>query len=848
MESPDSIMRPSSSNVTVEDDEAFALGLAAAEGINLETLRTLEQKWKTSQTTPSIKQPSREVIDVDAADNVSKITTEVADRDGVRNSPRQASHGAKPVSNANFSSEVHGLPLETESLPNLAEDPLCLSVMQNPWADKPTSAPEPAPYSFLAHTLCSLSGTRSRISIYNILTNALRFIIYHDPSALLPALYLLSNSLAPPYTSIELGLGPSTISSAIQHVSGLTPAALKRLYTKSGDAGDVAFEAKSKLRTLIPHASLTVTGVYSSLLKICYAKGAGATKQRQSIAEKLLLSAKGEEIRYLVRTMSQHIRVGAVRTSILTALARALVLTRPANCQKFPPDDSPYFVSPQSLALIKAASGEAKKKAKEDPLREKIMVKFSAAEGLVKRVYVQHPNFDHIAKALLEGGPEELAEKVTLTVGLPLHHTLGSPTRSLDEVYDRLGNLPFTAEFKYDGQRAQIHARKNEDGDLFVRIFSRHLEEMTDKYPDIVALVEEMFRSSSLLRSFIIDTEIVAIDAVDGSLRTFQELSNRARKDVRLEDVKIKVCVYAFDLMFLNEESLLEQPFRLRRQKLRSYFPPIHPSSPFISKFDHVECCESEEGREAVEEFWQKAVDGRSEGLMIKLLDSREVDEDPNGAKTKQRKKPLPATYEPDKRTLAWLKLKKDYVLGLGDSLDLVPIGAWHGNGRKAAWWSPILLAVWDEGSGQLVGVCKCMSGFTDEFYKSLQERYAEGSEACSRTSLWNVNSGGYSPEVYFKPQEVWEIRGADITLSPVSVAALGLVSQDRGLSLRFPRFMRVRDDKAITDANTPEFLASMWHKQESRGRDTGGMDDGDLIDASPEVSEGEEDDDDEDG
>lgn len=64
-----------------------------------------------------------------------------------------------------------------------------------------------------------------------------------------------------------------------------------------------------------------------------------------------------------------------------------------------------------------------------------------------------------------------------------------------------------------------------------------------------------------------------------------------------------------------------------------------------------------------------------------------------------------------DKRTAAWLKLKKDYVSGLGDSLDLVPVGAWHGNGRKAQWWSPILLAVWDPQAGRLVAVCKCMSG-----------------------------------------------------------------------------------------------------------------------------------------
>lgn len=64
-----------------------------------------------------------------------------------------------------------------------------------------------------------------------------------------------------------------------------------------------------------------------------------------------------------------------------------------------------------------------------------------------------------------------------------------------------------------------------------------------------------------------------------------------------------------------------------------------------------------------------------------------------------------------DKRTSTWLKLKKDYVANVGDSFDLVPIGAWHGNGRKAQWWSPILLATWDQDSGTFVGVCKCMSG-----------------------------------------------------------------------------------------------------------------------------------------
>lgn len=102
------------------------------------------------------------------------------------------------------------------------------------------------------------------------------------------------------------------------------------------------------------------------------------------------------------------------------------------------------------------------------------------------------------------------------------------------------------------------------------------------------------------------------------------------------------------------------------------------------------------------------------------------------------RKARLPATYEPDKRTSAWLKLKKDYVEGIGDSLDLVPIGGWYGNGRKAGWWSPILLGLWDPALGKVVAMCKCMSGtvllqpsavyqvlipsssgFTDAFYKA---------------------------------------------------------------------------------------------------------------------------------
>lgn len=84
-------------------------------------------------------------------------------------------------------------------------------------------------------------------------------------------------------------------------------------------------------------------------------------------------------------------------------------------------------------------------------------------------------------------------------------------------------------------------------------------------------------------------------------------------------------------------------------------------------------------------------------------------------------------------------------------------------------------------------------------------------------------------PEVWFEPQEVWEMAFADVTLSPTYTAAIGLVSDERGLSLRFPRFMKKREDKGIDEASTNEFLASLYRKQESK-----------VIPAEPELQDEE--------
>jgi DNA ligase-1 len=217
--------------------------------------------------------------------------------------------------------------------------------------------------------------------------------------------------------------------------------------------------------------------------------------------------------------------------------------------------------------------------------------------------------------------------------------------------------LSFSAEFKYDGQRAQIHAERGEHRKVSTRIFSRHLEDMTTKviyyvpvcarerthgrsaqYPDVVLLVEELLQLSPSISSFIMDAEIVASDPTTEELKSFQELSNRARKDVQLSDIKVAVSVFVFDLLYLNGEvrsagtpccqsltysphpqSYLQRTFRERRQALKPNFPPHSPANATLARLRHVESCESDEGQMAVQEFWERALESRCEGLMVKV-------------------------------------------------------------------------------------------------------------------------------------------------------------------------------------------------------------------------------------
>ena len=99
----------------------------------------------------------------------------------------------------------------------------------------------------------------------------------------------------------------------------------------------------------------------------------------------------------------------------------------------------------------------------------------------------------------------------------------------------------------------------------------------------------------------------------------------------------------------------------------------------------------------------------------------------------------LVASYTPSVRSCSWLKLKRDYITGIADTVDVVPIGAWPGNGRKAGWYSPILLAAYDPDSEQWQSVCRVMSGLNDAFYASFTEFFSQPENQLERAAAKRI-------------------------------------------------------------------------------------------------------------
>ncbi|KAL0350310.1 UNVERIFIED_CONTAM: DNA ligase 6 [Sesamum radiatum] len=595
---------------------------------------------------------------------------------------------------------------------------------------------QPAPYIHIARTFDLVEEEKGKLKATSMLCNMFRSLLVLSPEDVLPTVYLCTNKIAPEHENLELNIGGSIVVAALEEACGTSRAKISNLYNSLGDLGDVAQLCRHTQTLLAPPSALTIQGVFSVLRKI-----------------------REKEMKFLVRTLVRNLRIGAMMRTILPALAQAIVMN-----------------------------------SADEGVAEKLKDHIQRLSGAVVESYNILPNLDLLIPSLMEKGIEFSSSTLSMVPGIPIKPMLAKITNGAPQVLKNFQYRAFTCEFKYDGQRAQIH--RLADGS--VRVFSRNGDETTLRFPDLVDIIKDCCLHAT--DTFILDAEVVAIDRRNSKLMSFQELSSRERgsKDslIALDKIKVDICIFVFDIMFANGEQFLDLPLRQRRQYLKDLFGEEKPGYFEYAREITVESEDADVKIEAtlnrMNSFLNDAIHSSCEGIMVKSLD-------------------VDAGYTPSKRSDAWLKVKRDYVEGLSDSLDLVPIGAWHGNGRKAGWFSPFLMACYNPDTEDFQSVCRVMSGFSDVFYTEMKEFFSGDRVLSKRPPYYKTSE---MPDMWFSPELVWEIRGADFTVSPVHHAAIGLVHPSRGISVRFPRFIRSLSDRKPEECSTAADIADLFSLQ----------------------------------
>jgi DNA ligase-1 len=377
-----------------------------------------------------------------------------------------------------------------------------------------------------------------------------------------------------------------------------------------------------------------------------------------------------------------------------------------------------------------------------------------------------------VAETLASGGMSAVNE-MKVTVGNPIKVMLAERLPSLDEVMQRLDGR-CAMEYKYDGMRVQAHIKKD------VKLFSRRLEDLTKNFPDVASALKNALKGSEA----IVEGECVSVGP-NGRMLPFQEVTHRRRKHGMENAVKdYPVKAFLFDILQIDGKDTTMIPYPERRAILESAF---NDSDAIV--MSNMKIVNSTEEADA---FFNEALTAGCEGIMAKSLSPESV-------------------YRAGNRGFLWIKYKKDYHKEILDTYDLAVVGAFYGMGKRTGRYGALLMAAYDREMQSYVTLCKLGTGFDDAFLDSMPELLDKYKKAQKPA---NVDSK-MVPDVWFSPTVVFEVTGADLSLSPIHTAASGVFKEDTGIGLRFPRFTgRVRDDKASEDSTSVDEIIEMYEMQ----------------------------------
>ena len=394
--------------------------------------------------------------------------------------------------------------------------------------------------------------------------------------------------------------------------------------------------------------------------------------------------------------------------------------------------------------------------------------------GYLERAYNVSSDLGRVARTVAEKGLEGV-KKFKISVGEPIRAMLCERLSSPEEILEKLGGKCI-AEYKYDGERIQAHKKSDE-----VTLFSRRLENISSQYPDAIGLLKKYVKA----KDAILEGECVAIDPNTGEMRPFQELMHRRRKyGIGKAMEEYPVSLFMFDALYVNGKDLTLEPYPVRRKMLEKT----------VQKSERVKIAEYviTDDVEELERFFLEAIENGCEGLVCKS-----IGED--------------SFYQAGARGWLWIKYKRDYKSEMTDTVDLVVVGGFQGRGKRAGTYGALLLAAYNRDKDIFETVTKCGTGFTDEDLAKLPKIMGKHKISHKHPRV----QSSIEADVWFEPEVVIEVLGAEITLSPIHTCAMDAVRKGSGLAIRFPRFTgNYRLDKAAEDATNVKEVVEMYRNQ----------------------------------
>ena len=575
---------------------------------------------------------------------------------------------------------------------------------------------------------------------------------------------LMEGIIAPPHEGIELGMADKLAMRAIEIVSGKSGKEVAAAYRKKGDLGDAAEELLAQRRQhALAKSELSVEKVYDNFYKIAASGGGGSQDHKVKLLAELLSNAEPNEAKIIIRFVTGSLRLGAGESTIIDALS-------------------------ESRSGSKELSDE------------------------IERAFNLTSDLGAVAELLFEKGMQAVSAIKPKPFN-PIKPALAERLESAQAIIEKIGGgggseggaaggvRGCSVEGKFDGFRLAVHKKGSR-----VEFYSRRQERVTHMFPDLA----EAFKKQVAADEIICEGEAIGFNDATGTFLPFQDTMQRKRKHgvaEKAEEIPLKLVL--FELLYFDGVDYTQKPYRERREKLLKLVKNAG------GKGNRIDVAPAVIAKTAaqLQRFFDESVSTGLEGIVAKDLE---------------------AEYTAGARKFAWIKLKKSYSEKLADTVDVVVIGYYYGKGKRTEFGlGGLLTAVYDDKHQRFRSVAKIGTGLSEA---QMTEFASTLGKIAVKKKPDDVDSV-MEPDVWVKPRVVIEVNADEITRSPIHVAAAekgkggkgvdetnigagGGEGEAEGLALRFPRLVRLRDDKAAEQATTERELIKLFELQrKSRGQ-----------------------------